>query len=221
MFSAPTSTYRWQHPGIETKNREAHCEADEIGLPCASAFRTDIRAGFIKTALESTFTKTHRKLFSAAARASLATGAAMMIHTDAGADPQMLLDNLTTRGVPPERLIFCHLDRTVGDINVHKALAASGAWIEYDTIGREKYHSDSEEIRIVLEMLHAGYGQQLLMSLDVTRARLRGYGGAPGLDYIIKSFLPRLSEAGIEEAQSREIFVNNPAVAFAVPAVPQ
>jgi len=217
MLSAPTFIPKGQRQEIETQKAEKNCEADEIWLSRGSAFRTDIKAGFLKTALEPVFTETHRKLFSAAAHASLATGAAVMIHVDAGADPQMLLDYLTARGVHPERLIFCHLDRMIGDIEVHKALAARSAWIEYDTIARAKYHSDDEEIRLVLEMLHAGYGKRLLMSLDVTRSRLKGYGGTPGLDYIKKNFIPRLLENGVGEAQIREIFVRNPSIAFAVP----
>ena len=60
-------------------------------------------------------------------------------------------------------------------------------------------------------MLEAGFGDLLLAGLDVTGARLAGYGGAPGLAYILRSFLPALRAAGVPESRVQRIFVENPA----------
>jgi phosphotriesterase-related protein len=43
---------------------------------------------------------------------------------------------------------------------------------------------------------------------------LRAYGGGPGLDYVFARFKPRL-ERELGDALSRQIFVANPARAFA------
>jgi phosphotriesterase-related protein len=150
--------------------------------------RTDIRAGLIKTALEQEFTDTHQKLFSAAARASLATGAAIMIHTDKGSDTKTLFSYLTDKGVAPDRMIFCHLDRTEPDLDVHKDIASRGAYLEYDTIARYKYHDDEADTKIIKEIISAGYAKKIMLSLDVTRERLQGYNGTPGLAYLLATF---------------------------------
>ena len=175
---------------------------------------TDIRAGQIKTALEADFTDLHKKLFTAAAMTSLSTGVPVMIHVDRDADPLVLLAFLKSLGLEAERQIYCHLDRAVSDLSVHKKLAYAGAYLEYDTIARPKYHTNEVEIPLILEMLNSGFADRMLMSLDVTGARLKGYGGVPGLDYILKEFIPELQSVGVDEKKINTIFIYNPAKVF-------
>jgi phosphotriesterase-related protein len=175
----------------------------------------DARAGQIKTALDAgEFTPQYRKVFTAAAEAAKISGAVLMAHIEKGSDPIALADFLDGQGVAPDRIIFCHLDRAVADIGIHREVCARSITLEYDTIGRPKYHDDEEEVRIILEMLKAGYEKQLLMSLDTTRTRLRSYGGTPGLTYIIESFIPLLRRRGLSEAQINLFFKENPARVF-------
>lgn len=42
----------------------------------------------------------------------------------------------------------------------HEAIAATGAYLEYDTVGRFKYHSDEDEARLIVHMLSRGYGDR-------------------------------------------------------------
>jgi phosphotriesterase-related protein len=179
------------------------------------------RAGQIKTALEAgPLDRQSKKLFTATAAASGESGCALMVHVEPEAAPAALADFLLKQGLPPSRLIFCHLDRAVGDLGVHRELCRRGAWLEYDTIGRPKYHSDEREAEIVLEMAEAGFSGQILMSLDTTRARLGSYGGSPGLGHIIESFIPLLKDRGLGEEDLRMFFIENPAGAFARGANP-
>jgi phosphotriesterase-related protein len=174
-----------------------------------------IRAGQIKTALEpASLDRQSQKLFYAAARAAGESRSPVMVHVEKGAYPIALADFLQKEGLTPERLIFCHLDRAVGDLGVHKELCRRGSCLEYDTIGRPKYHDDAREADIVLEMVFAGFENRLLMSLDTTRARLASYGGSPGLCYIIEEFIPLLKSRGLTERQIGLFFVENPARAF-------
>lgn len=177
---------------------------------------TDIRAGQIKTALEKNFSPLHKKLFTAAAKAAKRTGAPVMIHVDRDADPIELFDFLAGLGLGAERQIYCHFDRAVSDLSVHKEIAGAGAFLEYDTIARPKYHTNEVEIPIILEMLNSGFSSRMLMSLDVTGARLKGYGGVPGLDYILRDFIPELNDVGVDEKTIHTIFVDNPAEVFSV-----
>jgi phosphotriesterase-related protein len=150
-------------------------------------------------------------LFRAAVRAAVAAGATLMAHIEGGADPLMLADFLADCGLTAERTVYCHMDRAVPDLAVHEAVCARGIALEYDTIARPKVHDDAREIAIIRRMLDADFGDLLLAGLDVTRARLAGYGGAPGLAYILDSFLPALRAAGVPESQATRIFVENPA----------
>ncbi|MDR1972197.1 MAG: hypothetical protein LBQ46_09785 [Treponema sp.] len=179
------------------------------------AVQTRCRAGLIKAALDAgTFSPLYEKCFSAAAEAAKASGVPLMVHIEKDSDPLTLADFLRAQGLAPERLIFCHLDRAVADTAVHRELCRRGIYLEYDTIGRPKYHDDERETAIVTEMLEAGYGKQILMSLDTTRARLSSYGGGPGLDHILVRFIPLLRRRGIPEAQIQAFFRENPARAL-------
>ncbi|MDR2364060.1 MAG: hypothetical protein LBD65_06555 [Spirochaetaceae bacterium] len=174
------------------------------------------RAGQIKTALDSEgLTPRYQKLFAAAAAAAKVSGCALMVHIEKGSDPLGLSDYLFKQGLALERLIFCHLDRAVADTAVHRELCARGITLEYDTVGRPKYHDDDREAALITEMLEAGYEKQILLSLDTTRARLRSYGGTPGLSYILESFIPLLRRRGISDSQIGTFFKENPARIFA------
>ena len=92
----------------------------------------------------------------------------------------------------------------------------SGAFLEFDTIGRFKYHSDEQEIELFRRHIADGFGRQLLFSLDTTRARLSAYGPTEvGLDYIHRVFLGKMRQAGITEEQIRQISAENPRRALA------
>lgn len=165
------------------------------------------RAGIAKTALDTVnLTPFYKKLFTSAANACMETGTTMMIHVEKGSDPLLLLTFLKSLGLPPSQMVFCHLDRAIPDLAIHKRIAGAGAYLEYDTIGRFKYHSDEHEVFIIKEMIENGLEDQLLFSLDTTAERLKSYTpGAVGLDYILTSFWNLLEHNGITEEQLRKI----------------
>lgn len=174
-----------------------------------------IRAGIVKAACESgSLTRNSRRLFAAAARAAVFCGVSVMIHTEQGCSPLEVFDFLCGLGLPPQRMLFCHMDRTMARQDVVRQLCREGAFAEHDTIGRPKYHSDEAEIRLILELLDAGLDRQLLLSLDTTNQRMLNYGGSIGLSYLKNTFLPRLEQAGVSPAAIRTITCENPARAL-------
>lgn len=179
---------------------------------------TDSKAGMIKTALDVCGpVGVYEKLFRAAAQAQRETGMPMMIHVEQGADVVFLLDFLYKLGVSAEHLIFCHMDRACKELEIHREIAKAGCYLEYDTIGRLKYHSDEEEGSIISNMLEAGQVHKILLSLDTTRARLRSYTpDGIGLDYILCVFLKKLCSMGIGEKELDMIMRRNPKGALAV-----
>lgn len=186
-----------------------------VGCDAAEPARTcPVKAGQIKTALdENPFAAHMQKCFGAAAEASLETGAPIMVHVEKNSDPQALAEFLKSRGVCLNKVIFCHMDRAVPALETHQRLCEMGAYMEYDTIARPKYHDDDSEVAIIAEMVRRGFENQILMGLDVTRERYLSYGGSVGLAYILETFLPKLLEK-LTPQQTDLFFVQNPSRVF-------
>jgi len=210
----------WMHYFSAEQLTELFCDELERGMyaPCDAGepgFQTDIRAGVIKAALDTEgLVQRYALLFKAAACAAVTTGAPLMVHIEQNVDPRPLAEFLEAVGVNPCQMIFCHMDRATKDLAIHREIARRGIWLEYDTIAREKYHSNEREGEIILEMVNAGYAGQLIMGLDVTRERLAAYGGEPGLSFILRRFIPLLRETGLSERYIHGFFYENPATAF-------
>ena len=179
-------------------------------------FQTDIKAGLIKAARDDgPFSVQYQKVFSAAVHAAIETGRALMVHIEPGSDPAALLRWLLDRGLPANQIIFCHTDRACEDPAIRVELASAGIYLELDTIGRPKYHSDLREAGFFKKLLDAGFERQLLFSLDTTRARMKSYTeGAVGLDYLLSHFVPLLKNCGVSERQIKLISHRNFVEAF-------
>ena len=188
--------------------------------------RSDARAGIIKTAVDSGgifANKIYEKLHSAAAAAQVETGVPVMCHIETGADAEEVLRFYTDAGVPAQRIWMAHLDRADDDIGRHKAVASAGAYLEYDTIARPKYHSDMHECQLIMDMIAAGYINKLLLGMDSTRERLESYGGKAGLRYLHDVFLPYLkstrctsTSAGATESDIQRLMFENPKEALLI-----
>lgn len=177
------------------------------------AKRLACRAGLIKVAVDSGGLYAdgiYEKLFEAAAQAASETGASILCHVEKGADALEILVFFANRGIQSHRVILCHLDRARYDVGYHKTCLEAGAFLEYDTINRVKYHDDEKEADLICAMIEGGFAGQLLLGLDTTRARLRSYGGEMGLDYILKTYLPYLMQRGLRKEDGDKMLVANP-----------
>lgn len=176
---------------------------------------TPYRAGAVKAAIpKGGATGRYRTLLCAAATAAAARDVPLLLHTEAGAHAAEAVRLICDCGLAPKRILVCHADRQAEDYAIHEAIADTGAYLEYDTIGRLKYHSDEAEIRLIRHMLDCGHEDRLLLSLDTTAARLAAYGGEIGLDYLLRVFLPALKSAGVPEQSIQNITQNNPMRVF-------
>lgn len=181
---------------------------------CDKTFENNVgdqKAGIIKCALDAeNLSSQYEKLFRAAAGAAIRTDRTMMVHIEKGSDPLLLLEFLLKLGVSAKRLVFCHMDRVTADLSVHKKVLEQGVYLEFDTIGRFKYHSDAHEIALFKELIDAGYEDQLLFSLDTTRERLKAYNpDGVGLDYILTTFIKDMKASGITQEQICKISNQN------------
>ncbi len=186
-----------------------------------ASFCRDIRdkhCGMIKVAADRNWLEgRYELLHHAAAVAAGSTGTPVLCHVEQGADPIAILDFYTKKGVAADSIILCHCDRAVSEFGRHLAAVKEGAYLEYDTIARPKYHSDEVEIGLISRLIGAGYANRLLLGLDTTKERLISYSGenAPGLVYLRSTFLPKMKKAGISDEAVRLITEVNPTEAFA------
>jgi len=180
--------------------------------------RLPIRAGAVKAALgREGPAGRDGALLRAAARAAAAGDVPLVLHTEAGAGAVQAVALCEKAGLDPRRVLVCHADRQAEDFRPHEEIARTGAFLEYDTIGRFKYHDDESEIRLILRMLEKGHRDRLLLSLDTTAARLHHYGGEIGLTYLIETFLPALARAGVLREDLEILTRVNPSRAFEGP----
>jgi phosphotriesterase-related protein len=175
------------------------------------------RAGAIKGgASYHHITRSERRRLEAIAGASAATGAAILVHTEIGTAGHEIVDLLEAAGGTTDRIALAHLDRNP-DWELHAEIAARGVTLEYDTIGRTKYHPDSVVLDLIERVAAAGHLDRIVLGLDLgARSYLRAYEGGPGLRYLMATFVPRLRRRLGDEAVSR-ILVANPARLYAMP----
>ncbi|MDC9822575.1 esterase [Devosia sp. ZB163] len=175
---------------------------------------TGVKAAWIKiSAGDDGITPVEEKVLRAAARAAKRTGAVIGSHTIMGRVVMDQLDIIEAEGYRADRFISIHT-QAEKDFGLNLAVAERGAWIEYDNIG---WVDDEELAPLIVKVLEAGRGDQLLLSHD------RGWydpgkpGGGEPLPYTHLSdvMLPLLRARGVDEAAIRQLTVTNPFEAFA------
>ena len=157
-------------------------------------------AGIVKAAIPGEGPKgRYETLLCAAARAAADGQAPLMLHTECGAHAEEAIALCISQGLRPDQMVVCHVDRQAEDFSVHERIAEKGVYLDYDTIGRFRYHSDEAEISLLRHMVEKGYASQILLALDTTAARLAAYGGEIGLCYLLEQFYPQLCREDFEE----------------------
>jgi phosphotriesterase-related protein len=174
----------------------------------------DFRAGWIKLSSgDDGLTPLETRSLRAAARAGVRTNAVIGSHTIKGRVVMDQLDIIEAEGYRADRFISIHTQEEK-DFGLNLAVAARGAWIEYDHIGRG---DDATIIRLVTGVLDAGFGRQLLLSHDTGwYDPAKPAGGTPTpYTYLNAVFLPKLVLAGVGDPTIRQLTEDNPFRAFA------
>lgn len=186
---------------------------------------TGIRAGIIGEigTERGHITPAQERVFRAAARAHLQTGAPITTHTTHWGELALeQLALLAEEGVDPRHVIVGHLgDRR--DIELLLPIAASGALLGIDNIGYLDYQREERRAQNVIDLIAAGFRSQILLSMDIaTLNDLHWYGGK-GFDYLLLRFVPLLRELGATDEDIAQLLVVNPsrAIAFSEPQRPR
>ncbi len=158
----------------------------------------------------------------AGARAQAETGMAISIHPGRDrAAPFQIVDHLVAAGADLRRVVIGHLDRTVQDLLGLIELARLGPYLEFDLFGLETSYypwpgvaeglSDAQRLRLVRDLIDAGYGDRVLLSHDIcTKHRLARYGGH-GYDHLLSNVAPWMRTRGFSDAEIDRLLVANPA----------
>ncbi|MFJ5800666.1 phosphotriesterase family protein [Streptomyces decoyicus] len=176
---------------------------------------TGIRAGMIKVAGGFHGLDRHaRHTMAAAAEAQRATGAVIGVHLELGTGALDVLDLLCGEwGVPPDRVILGHLNRSP-DLVVHRKAAEAGAYLAFDGPSRAHHATDWRLPEALTALAGAGHGERILLGGDTTTAGARSVNGGPGMPYLLRRHRERLELALGADLVTR-FLTANPARAFA------
>ena len=154
------------------------------------------------------------KNIRAAARASVATGAAISFHSPPRKDEKRaVLDIVEQEGADLSRVILGHSCHMADDLPYMISLLQRGVTIQFDTLGVVRTTETGRDHIVataIPRLIEAGHADRILLSQDVCwKMHLKKYGGA-GYTYIQETFLPYLKTLGVSESHIRQITVENP-----------
>jgi phosphotriesterase-related protein len=176
---------------------------------------TGVRPGFLKIGVdEGSLSEIDRKLVVAAARAHLATGLTIAVHTGDGEAARDIVKTIGREGVAPPAYVWVHAQNEQ-DRRIQVELAASGTWVELDGVGPKTLaaHADA-----VADLVRRGHLRRLLVSQDAGWYHVGEPGGGSyrGYAFLVEKLGPALRDRGLTSGQVDTLLVRNPAQAFAI-----
>jgi phosphotriesterase-related protein len=210
--------YRTAYYPVEAQidRRATDVLAEElVGEATAGVGDTGIRTGILGEigTDKPWMTPAEERVHRAVARASRRTGLAISTHavmSDVGAAQLTVFEE---EGVDPGRVVIGHAD-SYPVLGHYLSLIERGASIEFDFLGMSSQptekHGEGRVIDLLLELLHRGHADRVLLSQDVCHnGQLRRYEGN-GYTYLQTTFLPRLRERGVSDAEIDRMTIENP-----------
>ena len=177
--------------------------------------RTTIRAGIVKVAgSEGGPSARDRPIFQAAAATHLRTGVPIHTHCEAGTGALEQIRLLTDAGVPSAHISLSHVDK-VTDRGYHRELLSTGAFAVYDQAFRWG-ERENGTLRLLESVVADGLIGQVMLGMDAARqSYYRAFSGTPGLAWLLGGFSDEMEACGLGPEIRHQLFVDNPARAFA------
>lgn len=172
---------------------------------------TGIKAGLFGEigSSHNRITPVEEKIFRAAAKSQKRTGAAISTHCELGTMGFAQMKILDREGVNPARVSFGHQDLNLNQ-KEQRELLRWGAFIQFDTIGKTRYQSDEARLKNLLELLDAGFEDQIMVSGDISRKTyLKEFGGY-GYTHVYSWFIEKLQSHGVNQTVIRKLLIENP-----------
>lgn len=178
--------------------------------------KTGVKAGVICVGVDGDFNRLEEMVYRAAARAAKRTGAPVISEGIRTVSKQLQI--LSDEGLEPNRVVICQLDSS-GFVNVErdKQLARTGAYLAYDQVGIQRGSkntpiiTDDDRVKLILELLDAGLQDHILLSTSSQCLPLEwGRDNVHNVAHLLRYFLPRLRDAGVDQVTINSILVENP-----------
>ena len=176
---------------------------------------SEIKPGFIKSGVDNyPLSPVQQKIIGAAAITHLATGLTIGIHTGSGQAAMEELRIIRSKGVTAEAWIWIHAqNETNREIHIHAA--KEGGWVSYDGVSAD---SISTCLGFLKDMKEQKLLHKVLLSHDSGWYHVGEPGGGSYNDYntIADKLIPAMKENRFTEKEIQQLFITNPANAFAV-----
>jgi phosphotriesterase-related protein len=176
---------------------------------------TPLKAGIIAEigSSEGVITDLEAKVFSAAALAHNATGRPISTHTSFSTMGLEQLALLKQHGVDLSRVVIGHCDLKDNLDDILRMIDL-GAYVQFDTIGKNNYYPDAKRIAMLLALRERGCLDHVMLSMDITRRSHLKANGGNGYDYLLTTFVPQLYQAGFSQADVDLMLRTNPTQFF-------
>ncbi|WP_114750214.1 phosphotriesterase family protein [Pleomorphovibrio marinus] len=174
--------------------------------------RTGHKAGMIKLATGDEAISAHqKKIFKAVTAAHRKTGAPILTHTNFGNQAMEQVELFSKYGADLEHVVLSHVDRKY-DLSYHRDLLQTGVRVEYDSAFRWK---ETNYTYMLLEKLLPEFPDQITVGMDAAKHTYwKSYGGKPGLDFLLTTFVEKLEELGLK-SYFEHLFIKNPSRLYA------
>ena len=171
---------------------------------------TGVRPAFLKIGVDpGPLSAIDGKLVRAGALCHRTTGLRLHVHTGDGPAAEAVVAALRAERVGPEAYVWVHAQNEK-DRGVHRRLAAQGVWISLDGVSETSLDA---HVGGVVDLARAGLLSRVLVSQDAGWYHVGEPGGGRFRPYtfLFETFLPALRRAGLSEADTRRLSVDNPA----------
>ena len=186
---------------------------------------TGVRAAVIKCAVEAAELSEHeRTTLAAAAQASRATGAPVVIHVEPGA-ALAVARFLAGAGLAGARTVIAHVESTPDPELLDMLAGEFGVYLGFDRFGYELTVSNQARVAAVAALCRRGHASRVLLSHDFVCVLLgRDAHRWDGMEDRLRewsfAYLPRagvaaLARAGVSDADLHQMTIDNPAALFA------
>lgn len=209
---AATGFYQQMFMPVQVFEKSVSQLADEMIRDIEEGIKgTSIKAGVIGEIATSQdlWTPEEEKVFKAAIIAQRETGTPISTHTSIGTLGHEQVHFFQRGQADLTHIVIGHVDLT-GDSQYIIDMLKQGVNVEFDTIGKKNYMPEETRISMLKDIEQAGFTDQVLMSMDITRKSMLKKNGGNGYAYLLKDFVPLLKEHGISETFIQKMLVSNP-----------
>lgn len=172
---------------------------------------TNVKAGVIGeiATTKGKWTLGEEKVFEAALIAQKETGCPISTHTSMGTLGHEQVNYFVRNHADLSKIVIGHVDLS-GNANYVIDMLKTGINVEFDTIGKNNYLEDSIRAKMLKKIEQAGFTDQIVLSMDITRKSHLKANGGNGYAYLLDKFVPTLLDTGVSENFIHKMLNENP-----------